>query len=156
MRWRRGSTGFACLLAMACAKQPSDGPVAPSNPSRGPDGSAASGKTPVKLGRIVVSAGELDRSHSIVSFPFTSTAARPAILRDEKGNVIPLQRGAEGSATFVLPSLGKGQKAAFTVESADATATTGPVSVDRGNALDLSQTKGWEVDVDSWVTAVEK
>jgi len=109
----------------------------PANPGNG-EGSGAGSKAPSKLGRIVVYAGELDRDHSIVSFPLPPGAARASILRDEKGDVLALQRGADGSATIIVPSLGKGQKVVFSLESADAAAAPGPNVVDRGKALDLS------------------
>jgi hypothetical protein len=123
---------------MACARQPTDGAAVPVDPRNGSAGSGVNADARAFLGRIVIAAGDLDRNHSIVSFPLAPDAARASILRDEKGGVIPLQRGADGSATFVLRALAQGQKAAFSLESADLAATARPSAIDRGKALDLS------------------
>jgi hypothetical protein len=90
------------------------------------------------LGRIVIDAGELERDHSIVSFPVAPDAPRAAILRDEKGDEVPLQRRSDGSAAFILRTLGAGGKAVFSIEKGPVPATAGPVVIDRGKALDLS------------------
>lgn len=151
MRWRKGSTHLACLLAVACAKQPSakqpsEAAVAAANPL---DAQPRSGfqdrhanadrqEPPAKLGQIVVLAGELDRNHSIVTFPLTLDVAGTLILKDGSGEEIPLQRHADGTATFILRSLAAGQRAAFAIERARASASRGPGVAQRGKALELS------------------
>jgi len=91
-----------------------------------------------RLGRIAVRAGKLDRNHSIVTFPLALDAAIAVVLRDASGARLPLQRHADGTATFILKSLGAGKEAAFTIERAEASTTEGTNIVERGKTLELS------------------
>jgi hypothetical protein len=65
------------------------------------------------FGEVTVDAGLLDRDHSIVSFAWIGKDDVFAV-RDAHGRELPVQTGG-GSATFVLPSLARGEKATFTV-----------------------------------------
>lgn len=132
MRWRRGSLHFAFLVAVACAKQSFDGAaVVPNANSERP-------QSPAKVGQIVVHAGELDRNHTIVTFPLTLDATVGLILRDAGGKQIPVQRHPDGTAAFVLESLAAGQSAVLGIERADARVPGGADAIERGKALELS------------------
>jgi hypothetical protein len=113
---------------MACAKQPSEGAPVTAN---------ASNRAPQKLGEIVVAAGTLDRHHSIVTFPLTLDAPGALILRAGTGEAIPLQRHADGTATFILRSLKAEQRAVFAIEQVEASEPGGPTVTQRNNTLDL-------------------
>jgi hypothetical protein len=119
---------FACLLAVACAKQPSDKVSAVPEPSY---------DRPPPLERIVVEAGEFDRNHTIVTFPLRPDVPRAAFLMDGSGKRLPLQRHAGEAATFILDSLAAGEKAVFTIYRGEIGATT--AAVERGKVLELSQ-----------------
>jgi len=72
----------------------------------------------IVLGRIRVSAGELDRDHSIVTFPppFADAQTKHLVLDDGAGNLIPLQLNpVTGVLAFILPSLGVGEQAEYTI-----------------------------------------
>jgi hypothetical protein len=73
------------------------------------------------LGNIVVSAGDLDRQNTIVSFLFPAAAGRTGLaLRDQQGQLLLLQVDQDGRATFVLPALRAGTQATYAVDqSAD-------------------------------------
>jgi hypothetical protein len=134
------------LLAVACAKQPSDGAVVAANPSdtrRGshaPDSDSSSAGSPpsAKLGRIVVRAGGVDRQRSVVTFPLALDVSGMLILSDASGEKVWLQRRADGTATFILPSLAAGKEAVFAIERADVSPAGGLGAVERGKALDLA------------------
>jgi hypothetical protein len=69
------------------------------------------------LGQITVSAGDLDRQNTIVSFMLPG-ASGPLRLRDGQGAMLPLQVDEAGKAVFVLPALKAGAQASYTVERA--------------------------------------
>lgn len=98
--------------------EPGPGPVAAGG--NGPVGTGGAPPMPTSnvLATLVVSAGTLDRDHSIVTFPFPQGMGKYVQLKDEAGNQLPLQMNplGDGTATFILPSLGQGQQATFTVE----------------------------------------
>jgi hypothetical protein len=89
--------------------------------SAGGGSGGGSGAAPLEgtvLGRIQVSAGDHDRDHTIVSFepPFENGEGRNLVLDDGQGNAIPLQvNPADGSFGFILPALGAGEQALFTI-----------------------------------------
>src|SRR4051812_57421 len=61
---------------------------------------------------VTVEAGEFDRQQTAVSFQLSPGISSPQ-LRDTQGKNLPLQVDSERRASFVLPALGKGQKAVF-------------------------------------------
>ncbi len=65
--------------------------------------------------QIVVNAGMLERTNTIVSFAMPAAAGKSLVLRDTQGNQIPLQVDGNGNATFVLPTLRAGMQAVFDV-----------------------------------------
>jgi hypothetical protein len=66
-----------------------------------------------ELGEVYVDdAGPLDRDHSIVSFAWDPPWGQVFALRDAQGTELPLQV-RRGVATFVLPSLARGERAIF-------------------------------------------
>ena len=132
MCWRRGSIRFTCLLAVACARPLSDGVIVVPAPS------FERTQSPAKLGRIVVAAGGFARNHTIVTFPLGRDGARALTLTDGSGKKFPLQRHADGTATFILHSLAAGQEAVFAIEQTDSFATAGPNVVEHERALELS------------------
>jgi hypothetical protein len=141
MRRIEGSIHLLCWLAIACVKQPSDGPadmVSPTD-SKARLGDAAKGSNqPENLGRIVVHAGALDRTHSIVRFPLAKDFAFALRLRDGKGHELPLQRHGDGTATFILRALPAEQQAVFSIERDDTPTRAGPGVVDGEKNLTLS------------------
>jgi hypothetical protein len=86
--------------------------------------------------RIVVEAGALARAHSIVSFALAGVTGQSFMLEDEQAAMLPLQVGADGTATFVLPELAAGQERAFTVRSSEAAAPSSVTSL--AGASDVS------------------
>jgi hypothetical protein len=84
-----------------------------------PDSARAAGDVaPPAVGKqIVVSAGELDRQNSIVSFSLPPGTPSQT-LRDPQGVSLPVQVDESGRAVFVLPSLKAGAQATFTLEPA--------------------------------------
>jgi hypothetical protein len=92
--------------------------------------------------RLTVSAGDLDRTDTIVTFPWPAAdAGKTFLLRDAQGGARPMQVDGQGRATFVLPSLKAGAQAAYVVEagSAPAGATAVPDG-DDGVKLNLGMT----------------
>jgi hypothetical protein len=91
----------------------------------------------------VVSAGDLARDHTIVSFPFPAGAGKALTLKDSQGAQIPLHmHPVNGSAIFVLPALAAGQQATYTIEetSAQPAGVTAAVGMDAsGEQLFLKQ-----------------
>jgi hypothetical protein len=79
-----------------------------------------SGPPPGDHQEIVVSAGELERTGTVVSFPWPggAGAARTLVLDDAQGGHLPLQIDEQGRATFILPSLKAGASATYVVGSA--------------------------------------
>lgn len=76
--------------------------------------SPASGAAAPSLATVVVEAGALDRQGSPVSFalPAALASERALELRDDAGRSLPVQVNA-GQGHFVLPALGRGQRATF-------------------------------------------
>ncbi len=67
---------------------------------------------------ITVAAGKIDRRESIVTFAVPKNSKAKAYrLRDEKGNLLPLQVTAKGHATFVLPELKAGATKRYRLET---------------------------------------
>jgi hypothetical protein len=85
----------------------------------------------------VVSAGELARDHGIVRFPLADLVDRNLVLKGAEGVQIPLQVSkADGNAYFILPMLGAGQQATYTIEELPAAPTNGiTTSVGEGEQL---------------------
>jgi hypothetical protein len=99
-------------------------------------GGGGTGGSTVAAGSISVSAGTLDRDHTIVSFPLAGSEGKNLVLRDEKGTEIPLQVTKDGTAIFILPSLAKGTDATFTIAEGQAGAA-GITATEQGNGVDL-------------------
>jgi hypothetical protein len=102
----------------AAAPAPSgDAAPAPAPPPASPDAATAEAAPPPATGgqQVVVTAGDLDREGTIVSFPFTG-AGKAYHLLDGRGGVLPLQVHENGQAVFVLPSLKAGAQATFTLQ----------------------------------------
>lgn len=74
---------------------------------------------------VVVSAGAHGRVATPVSFelPAGLDAVGPLRLRSAEGGEVALQRDGEGRAHFILPSLGAGEEAQFTLELGEASGT---------------------------------
>jgi Methane oxygenase PmoA len=89
-----------------------------SGPSEGSGGTTEPVGTP--LGSIRVSANDLARDHSVVTFPLPDAQGKSVTLVDAQGNQLPLQMGTDGNVTFILPSLGAGQQALYTIEELSA------------------------------------
>lgn len=122
----------------------------PSDPVMGPDpvagnggnGPVGTGGTPgipasTMLATIVVDAGTLDRDHSVVSFSFPAGVGKQVVLKDAAGAELPLQMSPLGDdkATFILPSLGAGQQATYTVEELPAQPTATITAVEENSHL---------------------
>jgi hypothetical protein len=69
--------------------------------------------------RIQVSAGDWDRRQTVVMFPLALKGAEVQV-RDEAGNVSPVQIESGGQASFILENLPKGGTKSFEVISRDA------------------------------------
>ena len=65
---------------------------------------------------VEVSAGEWDRTETLVHFPLPGFKSITLGLRSKGGPMLPLQVDRSGVATFILPKLAKG-KAAFLIWS---------------------------------------
>jgi len=67
--------------------------------------------------QITVSAGKHNRRQTVVSFAMPAEAAKTSWrLRDEAGNVLPLQATPRGQALFVLENLPAGQSRTYRLE----------------------------------------
>jgi hypothetical protein len=95
------------------------------NPTVVDNGSKGSGPNPgavisepigTSMGSIRVSAGDLARDHSVVTFPLPAAQGKSVELIDPEGNELPLQVGTDGNVTFILPSLGAGQQVDYTIQ----------------------------------------
>jgi Methane oxygenase PmoA len=88
----------------------------------GPNEATGAPSEPVgtPLGSIRVSANDLARDHSVVTFPLPEARGRSVTLIDAQGNQVPLQMGTDGNATFILPALGAGEQALYTLEELSA------------------------------------
>lgn len=71
---------------------------------------------PRVLAELTVDAGAHDRRDTLVRFPLDLDASTPLRLHDVEGKTHLLQTHHDGSAAFVLPSLGAGQRASFTID----------------------------------------
>jgi hypothetical protein len=89
---------------------------------------------------ITVAAGKIDRRESIVTFAVPKNSKAKAYrLRDEKGNLLPLQVTAKGQATFVLPELKAGATKRYRLESVkDDAKAQGVQLVKEGDKLAIS------------------
>jgi hypothetical protein len=101
-----GGTGGASATGGA-------GPGTSDGPATGADGPPASAGM-----EVVVSAGELDRERTVVSFPLAAGPGRAYVLRDGQGAALPVQVDEQGRASFVLPALKAGSEARFTLDAA--------------------------------------
>jgi hypothetical protein len=70
--------------------------------------------------KLTVSAGELDRAESVVTFRWPNSAAGAQQLKSRDGMLIPVQMDTAGQASFILPNLAKGATAEFEVVAAAA------------------------------------
>jgi hypothetical protein len=98
------------------------GPSSPSTPAAVPDAApavdgAVSVPTTGAFGSVVVSAGDLDRQNSVVSFMFPAGAGKVLLLRDGQGTSLPVQVDEGGRAVFVLPALKAGAQASYSIEA---------------------------------------
>lgn len=89
---------------------------------------------------ITVAAGTIDRRESIVTFALPKTLKAKAYgLRDERGNVLPLQVSPKGQAVFVLPELKAGETKKYRLVALTAGAKTPGVQlVKEGDQLAIS------------------
>lgn len=95
-----------------------------------------SGGTPTDvLADVTVRAGSVDRDHTITAFEYPEAAGQVLALRDEQGNLLPVQVDDAGVATFVLPALAALAEVSFSLVPAaggpggGATATEVPGAV---------------------------
>jgi hypothetical protein len=74
------------------------------------------------LAQVVVSAGDLDRQNTVVSFMLDPAlaAGRALVLRDSQGKTLDVQVDDSGRAVFVLPALKAGAQATFALAAAAA------------------------------------
>jgi hypothetical protein len=105
-----------CAVAMALGVLVLFG-CRPAEPAGAHSVRPASGDAERSLADVTVYAGFNDRDHTIVSFglPFEARVGSVFALRDAQGVELPVQVDGRGNATFVLPSLPKGEKASFTL-----------------------------------------
>ena len=99
-------------------------------------GASSSGGTAAEvLADVTVEAGATERDHTITSFEYPAGAGQVLALRDDAGNLLPVQIDDSGVATFVLPALAASAEAHFSlvalteVPSTRATATEIPGAV---------------------------
>ena len=64
---------------------------------------------------VKVSAGEWDRTETLVHFPLPGFKNTTLGLRSKSGPMLPLQVNRAGVATFILPKLAKGKTASYTL-----------------------------------------
>lgn len=88
------------------------------NPNEGSGG--ISEPVGTAMGSIRVSAGDLARDHSVVTFPLPEAQGKSVELIDAEGNELPLQMGADGNVAFILPSLGAGEQAVYSIQELSA------------------------------------
>jgi hypothetical protein len=81
-------------------------------------------------GRIVVSAGDWERTHSVVTFDLPDEARGAAQLRDAQGKFVPLQIDASGRVSFVVANLPKGQTASYELTQGKTSSSAGASGVE--------------------------
>src|SRR5436190_21184157 len=69
---------------------------------------------------VIVEAGEFDRHNSVVTFELPSVVQRFTHVKGPDGKLLPIQNDPPGNATFILPDLAKGKRAAFVLTSSQA------------------------------------
>ncbi len=108
-------------------------------PGNGGGGAAVGGSVGAASGQqVLVKAGALDRDHSVVTFALPAASASRLNLRAPGGELVPLQVGRDGQASFILASLAAGQEATFGIEAAAAPAS-GVTATQAGNVVAMSQ-----------------
>jgi hypothetical protein len=113
----------------AAAPAPTADGGGPAQPPPGP----TTGRT------IVVSAGQLDRENTPVSFTLPGAAAGHVYaLRDAQGGRVPVQVGDAGRATFILPALKAGAEASFVLEESSGTAEAAVKAVKEPDGVKLT------------------
>lgn len=120
--------------------------VSGSGGKSGSGGDAGSGGAPgERLADVIVRAGELDRDHTLVTFPYPAAPGQVLALRDAQGSELAVQIDAQGQATFMLPVLARNTEARFTLirptqspsGGATGTAVAGAVQFDVGGSRAL-------------------
>lgn len=106
-------------------------------PSAAGSAGTGGGVQPASPVTIVVSAGDFDRDHSIVTFPLAGLEATAYALVDEQGGSVPLQVSSDGTATFILPLLAQGTEQRFTLEPLEAALAPGADAVDGDDQVTL-------------------
>lgn len=76
-------------------------------------GSSVASRTNAGSTRITVSAGEWDRTRSLVSMGAAPNGGQGLSLRDAQGTTIPLQVDAAGHMSFIVEHLPKGSRAIY-------------------------------------------
>lgn len=95
---------------------------------------------PPPASELVVSAGPLDRRHTLVAFNLPEVTG-PLVLRDAAGTRLHLQVEADGRAWFVLPDLKAGTQRAYRLEPVTPGTPAGAmVAAMRGDVIDFT----WE------------
>lgn len=79
--------------------------------------------------RVTVGAADVDRAAQVIGFTLPADAPRTAVLRGAGGLVLPVQVGAGGEATFVLPRQVAGETVTLTLNSAGVGETAHGVDV---------------------------
>jgi hypothetical protein len=90
------------------------------------------------LADVVVSAGSLDRDHTIVTFDYPTGAGQKLALRDAQGVDLPVQVEASGVATFMLPALSAGAQARYTLVQAGNQAGAGATATEVDGVVRLN------------------
>ncbi len=114
-------------------------PPPPTPSASGPDAAPIVAPPSVGVGQgVTVSAGDLARQNTIVSFPWPAAdAGKSLALRDAQGTLLPLQVDAQGRATFILPSLAAGATALFTVDDGSSKPPPGATAVEEEDGVKL-------------------
>jgi len=99
---------------------------------------ATTGTAGEALADIVVAAGDFDRDHAIVSFSYPEGTDQVLALRDSEGAELPVQVDAGGTATFILPALGMGEQAQFTLVRPSQAANLGATAAAVAGAVQLN------------------
>lgn len=160
-----GSGGMGAVAGMPVAGGmgglgPAGAPPIAGSGGESSEGVAGAGGAPgEQLADVVVRAGELDRDHTLVTFPYPAAPGQVLALRDADGSELAVQVDAQGTATFVLPALARNTEARFTLirptqtpgSAATGTAVAGAVQFDvAGNrALEFVTTVRLPAGVDA-------
>jgi hypothetical protein len=109
------ASGGQTSMAGASAGGAPGGGMSSAGSSLGGGGGAA-----IDSQKITVSAGDVDRHQTIVTFQLANPAGKSYTLTDAAGTMLPLQVGSDGAAVFILPELLAGQERSYTVQALEA------------------------------------